>query len=796
MDQNQLNNLQNAAQGSHNLETNRMVEETAAATDQLLQSERQQKALEEQRLEAEQAKRQVEERKRRLRRQGIAGLLLLILCGVEMVLILDMATAKRTEGDWIAAAERAATELNLAAAERAKKEWIAAAKRAEREWIAEAERAESEQRVERECIGAAERAEKREAVAAGKVLLDKDGHALWRVLGGQFEVEYRGLYNKPAHSVVHVSTFFMGETKVTYGEWRSVMLWAKAKGYHLLLEGRGASDLHPVTHIQWHEAVKWCNAKSEMEGLLPCYKVDGKVYRGRVEEVNWEIIDPRGFYGTNQYGDVGLNLVRYPEVNCDWNANGYRLPTEAEWENAARGGLSGKSQFQNRVTQEPRDAKFQGSGRVELVRHGKNGRGLDDMGVNQWEWCWDWYAEGYSGGDDDPKGPLTGSDRVLRGNGWGSVRRYERRGYHPGSSPCDFGFRLARVRPQSGEKGSEEEWLRREKEQNEKALSRWAEKERHLKAQIAVYKASPEYAEELRKAREMELRKAREKEDARVASRLLEKKSEREREEAEEALRRAAREQALHEGVRDSLGRRYTSIPRGEFQMGSSLEADAPVKRVFVERFVMGQSEITYGEWTDTLTWSKDHGYAIQSPGKGTGASHPVTMVSWFDVVAWSNAKSEREGLTPCYYTGENPEKRLVYRKPEISGDAPTLDKEATGYRLPTEAEWEKAARGGLVDQVYPNGNTLTKKHANFLNEGGGTHAVMSHEPNNYGLFDMAGNVWEWCWDLYRDQGGARGVRGGGWELNAVSCRVAFVAAMPPETKTNDRGFRLVRRVP
>jgi sulfatase modifying factor 1 len=276
------------------------------------------------------------------------------------------------------------------------------------------------EKKEQERMASEERAGlRREAVAAGKVLLDREGRALLLVPGGQFEMGSRDESRNPVHSV-KVNTFFMGETEVTHKEWKTVLEWSKARGYDLKNEGVEFSDRHPVTAISWYDSVKWCNAKSEMEGFAPCYKVDGNVYRKGKES----------------------------SVACDWNADGYRLPTEAEWEKAARGGLMGKK-FPNGDMLEKKDANFDGSRPLEVGSYPANGYGLYDMAGNVWEWCWDWYKDISDSSVDDPKGPQTGVIRVDRGGSWSGdaadCRAADRNHLDPDYLGISLGFRLARV---------------------------------------------------------------------------------------------------------------------------------------------------------------------------------------------------------------------------------------------------------------------------------------------------------------------------------------------------------------
>jgi formylglycine-generating enzyme required for sulfatase activity len=249
----------------------------------------------------------------------------------------------------------------------------------------------------------------------------------------------------------------------------------------------------------------------------------------------------------------------------------------------------------------------------------------------------------------------------------------------------------------------------------------------------------------------------------------------------------------------DEAGRLFRLVPGGSFRMGSGEERNAPVHTVIVAAFLTGEAEVTYGEWKSILVWAKANGYEFNNEGKGISDRHPVTSVSWFDVLKWANAKSEKEGLKPCYSVGE-----VFYRK-GVSHEV-KCDLNATGYRLPTEAEWEKAARGGVEGRPYPNGAGLAQDDANMDNSAGGTKEVKQYDPNEFGLYDLAGNVWEWCWDwwgpyspvvsdpLGPEDGESRVLRGGGWRSTAPYCRVSYRGGSDPELHFDNGGFRIVLR--
>jgi len=277
-----------------------------------------------------------------------------------------------------------------------------------------------------------------------------------------------------------------------------------------------------------------------------------------------------------------------------------------------------------------------------------------------------------------------------------------------------------------------------------------------------------------------------------------------------------------------------TLIPAGMFTMGNYLIngnsitndpdiTDALPTNVTVSAFYMDVNLVSYSQWQSVYNWATNNGYGFGGAGAGKAANHPVQMVDWYDVVKWCNARSQQAGLTPVYYTDAG--FTQVYTNGEIA--ITNVNWTANGYRLPTEAEWEKAARGGLSGQRFPWGNTISESQANYygltLNYDLGpngynaafatgafpyTSPVGYFPPNGYGLYDMAGNVYEWCWDLWgmpygqptttnptgpaSSPSGYRVLRGGSWTSLANRCANRDDAT--PHTYSNSvGGFRCVR---
>jgi formylglycine-generating enzyme required for sulfatase activity len=222
----------------------------------------------------------------------------------------------------------------------------------------------------------------------------------------------------PLHTV-YVSAFYMDKYDVTYSLWQQVYNWAITHGYTFDYVGSGKAANHPVQTVNWYDCVKWCNARSEMEGRVPAY------YTNTTQTM---------VYRT---GDLDLTAG-----NVNWSS-GYQLPTEAEWEKAARGGAAGHrfpwpdgdtinwsranyaaSQGTYSYDVNPTSGynpAWTSGGNPYTTPVGSfsmNGYGLYDMAGNVDHWCWDWYGLYSSGSQTDPRGPASGSDRVLRGGSW------------------------------------------------------------------------------------------------------------------------------------------------------------------------------------------------------------------------------------------------------------------------------------------------------------------------------------------------------------------------------------------
>ena len=286
----------------------------------------------------------------------------------------------------------------------------------------------------------------------------------------------------------------------------------------------------------------------------------------------------------------------------------------------------------------------------------------------------------------------------------------------------------------------------------------------------------------------------------------------------------------------------FAMIPVGNFVMGDQSVTqegqsdELPTRTVYVSAFYMAKTEVTKTQWDEVATWAANNGYDITAAGgEGKAGMHPVQNVSWYECVKWCNAKSEMEGRTPVYtyFTGTLP--NLTIHTYKTGEQSPDVNYNCNGYRLPTEAEWEKAARGGLIGKRFPWGDTISHSLANYNSSSlysydisptssyhpiywddrdtpgilnlPYTSPVGSFAANGYGLFDMCGNVQEWCYDRYgssyygnngntsdptgASSGSPRVYRGGSWFSFTSHERCAKRNRLNPTGTNYTIGFRL-----
>jgi hypothetical protein len=216
---------------------------------------------------------------------------------------------------------------------------------------------------------------------------------------------------------------------------------------------------------------------------------------------------------------------------------------------------------------------------------------------------------------------------------------------------------------------------------------------------------------------------------------------------------------------------------------GGTLPQSSGLAGTVVATCEIGRTEVTLAEWQQVRDWAMANGYNDLG-GTGSAGDHPVHSVNWYDAVKWCNAKSEKEGLTPVYRVAG-----AVYRTGE---SAPTVTN-GNGYRLPTEAEWAWAARGGASSQgyIYSGSNDVNAVAWYWNNSSDGTKAVGTKTPNELGLYDMSGNVYEWCEDVAVVSD--RRLRGGGYSYNQVYCTVDRASYTNPSHRFNFIGFRVAR---
>jgi formylglycine-generating enzyme required for sulfatase activity len=655
---------------------------------------------------------------------------------------------------------------------------------------------------------------------------------------GYYLDEEEGRFNDESkHSVTITRAYCMKETEVTQGEWQAVM---GSNQSHFTDCGENC----PVEQVSWEDAVGYANALSRREGLPECYTPEST----------------------------------FTGLGC----RGYRLPTEAEWEYAARAGTtegdllptewewkwagttgatSGKladvAWFDENTNQTTRPV------RQKLP----NAWGLYDMRGNVWEWTGDWY-DTYPGTVTDPTGPALGSGRVFRGGSYDGharcARTANRRYDAPDIRVSSLGFRLAKS------------WI---------AIRGCATLPANATAGVEASNASGWGAcEATACSASYHVESGACVSDIRPCSRLPVNTTAGTQSWTGSGYGSCMATTCLPDNsvvagtCICSLGaacnglfgapcaanaecasgfcatgpdgtandrcapEAMTYIPAGTFRMGSPPgevgRADWPDETqhtVTLSRsFFMGQTEVTQAQWK-ALSGGVNPSYFQSTTGTAQTTSNandsgPAQQIDWYAAVGFANAKSAAKGLTSCYTLTGCTDAADGWRDGIHSGctGAAFVGLTCTGYRLPTESEWEYAARGGTTTATY-GGNLSATTGCVTLSGAGGfaagtalsslawydcnaadrTQAVGGKSANSFGLSDMLGSVWEWTGD-WRDPsypgtvtdptGPARGhlrvFRGGSWTGYARDARAANRSGDKPDFHYYHLGFRLARTVP
>ena len=644
----------------------------------------------------------------------------------------------------------------------------------------------------------------------------------------------------PLHDV-YIDSFYMDKYEVSNEKMREVMQWA-------FDNGKIAATVATVTNLEGNQQelldldALYCQISFSNNNT---FVVDSGKTNYPCIEVTW--------YGSQAYCNYKSDMagmercIDFMDWSCNWSANGYRLPTEAEWEKAARGGATAMRfpwSDTNIITHAMANYFSSDSYSYDVSPtrgynpafntgtypytspegyFAANDYGLYDMAANVWEWNNDWFSSSwYSNAgatNANTRGPSSGSYLVFRGGSWNNdafpTRCADRGDIHSLSiSGYDIGFRCVREATSSNYysisgvvTGDVRENVTMALSGDKSATTATDSSGNYSFAGLANgnYTVTPSKSGYTFQPSVTNIIIA----DANVADIDF----------------------VSTKVDPEPTGMSY--IPAGSFSMGDHYNAgdsdEQPVHDVYISAFFMDKYEVTKTKWDEVYSWAVANGYSFDNVGSGTLANFPVHTVSWYDCVKWCNAQSEKEGLDPVYFTDST--LVTVYRTGQINVENDALNWNGNGYRLPTEAEWEKAARGGLSGNYYPwasfggsYSDHIDGSKANYLDSGdpwdnaatpcgyydGNQTPTGVDMANGYGLYDMAGNVWEWNNDWYSGDwysqvgatnantwgpvsGAGRVTRGGSWNKIVNRPRCANRTYWFDISSRDDIGFRCVR---
>lgn len=527
--------------------------------------------------------------------------------------------------------------------------------------------------------------------------------------------------SQPIHEVTITHSYYMAKYETTQKEWTVIMGNNPASS-----NPYGLGDNYPVYYTTWYDILVYCNKRSIVESLDPCYVINNST-------------DP------NDWGSVPTTQdLTWDAVECRWYENGYRLPTEAEWEYAARYN-DGRTYPWSNTTPDATYCNFNNNiGNSTVVGNyspkGDSQVGLCDMAGNVYEWCWDWYNNYTSSSQVDPTGGSSGSSRILKSGYWGHDYNKCMSSYRQNNSPFTShnsqGFRVAR---------------------NISTLEIPAPS--NLSAEVNGFEITLNWQDNSNGEHGFII--DRKYEDnawvenyAQVASEIITWN-----ETVADTGKYYYRIKAFIDTGESSVSNELfvyiepfinemTLVPAGTFQMGQVGVAEPMHEVTITHSFYIAKYETTQKEWTDIM--------GTNPSDQGIGYNFPVNNVSWFDAIVYCNKRSIVEGMNPCYVIGGSTDPNdwgTITTSTNEVWDAVECRWYESGYRLPTEAEWEYTAQYN-DDRTYPWGNTTpdsTYCNSNHISES--AFPVGSFEKGNsqLGLCDMAGNVIEWVWDWNAD---------------------------------------------
>ncbi len=543
---------------------------------------------------------------------------------------------------------------------------------------------------------------------------------------------------QPVREVTLTKDFLIGKFEVTQEQYK-VMMGNNPSNYTPANSYKDTSKL-PVENVTRVEAEMFCNELSKKMGLTPCYRIEpGEKLSETL--VFWE--------------DDG---------------NGFRLPTEAEWEYCCRAGTPTKYFWGDEVSEQNyteyvwcrenadstgwKNPHAEKSGTQPVGTKSANPWGLHDMYGNVAEWCWDKFSDDYSNLDGDPlidpRGGSSAFEAVLRGGA-----------YFSDAKDC---YSAKRLSLSSCEKDCDHNGFRVVKE--------------NWRSSILPRKKSP--------------------------------KKHQTKQTSSNVSPSATKKLALELG--NGIEMQFVKIEPGKFIMG--YENGSPdtnkVREVTISSsFLCGKYEISQSQFEEIM------GYNPSFYKSAEAKNFPVESVSWYEAVSFCNKLSLKAGLVPCY-TNQNNDYEIS------QNDYVECDWNASGYRLPTEAEWEYCCRAGTTSKHFwgdSDENAEIDKYACsrsnsgyklFKKGSGKPNQVGTLAPNPWGLHDICGNVWEWCWDWYghnyysvgpdKDPRGPKGgnnriVRGGGFESGYHGFRSYYRYKQSFENyKDSCTGFRVVTK--